>query len=162
MRFYSADEVHAALSLPALADSISEALKAGAVAPLRHAHALSQRDSLLLMPAWSAGERGAIGVKLVTVMPGSREGRSATVNALYVLFDRAIRSRDFEGAERSAVRRALLDPEDHRPWLDVAAAREKQGALTGALEALGRARSLDSQTAAAAEVQKERVRMRLN
>lgn len=79
-----------------------------------------------------------------------------------VLFDRAIRSRDFEGAERSAVRRALLDPEDHRPWLDVAAAREKQGALTGALEALGRARSLDSQTAAAAAAQKERVRMRLN
>ena len=48
---------------------------------------------------------------------------------------------DFEGAERSALRRALLDPEDHRPWLDVAAAREKQGALAGALKALARARA---------------------
>ena len=73
VRFYPAEEVHAALSLPALADSIAEALKAGTVAPLRHAHALSDTDSLLLMPAWSAGESGAIGVKLVTVMPGNRE-----------------------------------------------------------------------------------------
>ena len=87
MRFYPAAEVHAALSLPALADSIAEALKAGTVAPLRHAYALSDTDSLLLMPAWSAGE-GAIGVKLVTVLPGNRERGSSTVNALYVLFDR--------------------------------------------------------------------------
>lgn len=79
-----------------------------------------------------------------------------------VLFDRALRAGDYEGAERSALRRALLDPEDHRPWLDVAAAREKQGALAGALDALGRARSLDGQTAAAAAVQRDRVRMRLN
>jgi ornithine cyclodeaminase/alanine dehydrogenase-like protein (mu-crystallin family) len=88
VRFYSADEVHAALGLPALADSIAEALKAETVAPLRHAHALSDTDSLLLMPAWSAGERGVIGVKLVTVIPRNRERSLSTVNALYVLFDR--------------------------------------------------------------------------
>ncbi len=88
MRFYSAEEVHAALSLPALADAIAEALEAGTVAPLRHAHALSDADSLLLMPAWNTGERGAIGVKLVTVMPRNRERSLSTVNALYVLFDR--------------------------------------------------------------------------
>jgi ornithine cyclodeaminase/alanine dehydrogenase-like protein (mu-crystallin family) len=88
VRFYSAEEVHAALSLPALADSIAEALRAGTVAPLRHAHALSDTDSLLLMPAWSARESGAIGVKLVTVLPRNRERGSSTVNALYVLFDR--------------------------------------------------------------------------
>lgn len=88
MRFYSADEVHAALSLPALADAIAETLRSGALAPLRHAHALSVTDSLLLMPAWSAGETGAIGVKLVTVLPRNRERGVSTVNALYVLFDR--------------------------------------------------------------------------
>ena len=87
MRFYSADEVHAALRLPALADSIAEALKAETVAPLRHAHALSDTDSLLLMPAWSAGEHGAIGVKLVTVIPRNSQRGLSTVNALYVLFD---------------------------------------------------------------------------
>lgn len=89
MRFYSADEVHAALSLPALADAIAQALTAGIVVPLRHAHAISGTDSLLLMPAWSGGEGGAIGVKLVTVLPGNRERGASTVNALYVLFDRA-------------------------------------------------------------------------
>ena len=36
-----------------------------------------------------------------------------------------------------ALRRALLDPADHRPWLDVAAAREGQGALAGALRGPG-------------------------
>lgn len=88
MRFYSAEEVHAALSLPALADAIAEALRSGAIAPLRHAHALSVTDSLLLMPAWSAGETGAIGIKLVTVLPRNRARGFSTVNALYVLFDR--------------------------------------------------------------------------
>lgn len=89
MRFYSAEEVHAALALPALADAIAQALLAGIAAPLRHAHAISATDSLLLMPAWNAGEDGAIGVKLVTVLPGNRDLGSATVNAVYVLFDRA-------------------------------------------------------------------------
>jgi len=51
--------------------------------PRRHAHALSERDSLLLMPAWSDE---ALGVKVVTVMPDSRAAR--TVQALYLLLDR--------------------------------------------------------------------------
>ncbi len=58
---------------------------AAPVAPLRHAHALSDSDSLLLMPAWSAQ---ALGVKLVTVMPGNRARGRATVSAVYLLFDR--------------------------------------------------------------------------
>ena len=88
MRFYSAEEVHAALSLPALADAIAEALRSGTIAPLRHAHALYATDSLMLMPAWNAGETGAIGVKLVTVLPRNSARGVSTVNALYVLFDR--------------------------------------------------------------------------
>ena len=78
------------------------------------------------------------------------------------IFARAIAIRDYPRAERSAVRRALLDPHDHRPWLDVAAAREGQGALAGALEALARAQLLDGGAAIAARAARERVRMRLN
>ena len=88
--------------------------------------------------------------------------RQALLRLQNVLFSRAIRAEDYEGAERSALRRALLDPEDHRPWLDVAAAREKQGALAGALEALSRARSLDDPTEAHRQISVDRVRLQLN
>ena len=88
--------------------------------------------------------------------------RQALLRLQNVLFSRALRAQDFEGAERSALRRALLDPEDHRPWLDVASAREKQGALAGALEALSRARSLDDPTEAHRRMSVDRVRLQLN
>ena len=78
MRFYSAREVHAALDLDRLADAIGAMLAAAPVAPLRHAHALSETDTLLLMPAWS--DR-ALGAKLVTVMPGNRRLGHPSVNA---------------------------------------------------------------------------------
>jgi regulator of sirC expression with transglutaminase-like and TPR domain len=78
------------------------------------------------------------------------------------IYARAIALRDFGLAERSALRRALIDPADHRPWLDVAAAREGQGALAGALEALARAQTLDGGAALAARAQRERVRLKLN
>nr|WP_221247786.1 transglutaminase family protein [Brevundimonas basaltis] len=88
--------------------------------------------------------------------------RQALVRLQNVLFSRALRAEDYEGAERSALRRALLDPEDHRPWLDVAAAREKQGALAGALEALARARSVDDPAEAHRRISVDRVRLQLN
>ena len=88
--------------------------------------------------------------------------RQALIRLQNLMFARALKAADFEGAERSALRRALLDPEDHRPWLDVAAAREKQGALTGALDALSRARSLDGPAEARRLTTFDRVRMRLN
>lgn len=88
--------------------------------------------------------------------------REMLIRLQNTIFARALAYADYEAAERSALRRALLDPHDHRPWLDVAAAREKQGALTGALEALGRAHQLDGGVAAAAQAARERVRLRLN
>jgi ornithine cyclodeaminase len=97
MRFLAAEQVHAALDLDELADAISRVLVASPVAPLRHAHALSDTDSLLLMPAWS---RDAIGVKLVTVLPGNPERGMPTVNAIYLLLDRA-----------TGVARAVIDGE---------------------------------------------------
>ncbi|HEX5776476.1 MAG TPA: transglutaminase family protein [Caulobacteraceae bacterium] len=78
------------------------------------------------------------------------------------VFARAAANRDYARAERSALRRALLDPSDHRPWLDVAAAREGQGALAGALQALNQAQILDGGAAIAARAARERVRLRLN
>lgn len=78
------------------------------------------------------------------------------------IYARASQARDYARAERAALRRALIDPADHRPWLDVAAAREGQGALAGALEALAHASSLDGGAALAARAQRERVRLRLN
>lgn len=88
--------------------------------------------------------------------------RQALIRLQNVLFTRALRAGDFEGAERSALRRALLDPDDHRPWLDVASAREKQGALAGALEALSRARTLDDPGEAQRRMSVDRVRLQLN
>ena len=78
------------------------------------------------------------------------------------IFARAIDAHDYPRAERSALRRALLDPTDHHPWLDVAAAREGQGALAGALQALARAQVLDGGAAIAARAARERVRLQLN
>lgn len=89
MRFFSAQDVAAALDLDALADAIARTLAASPVAPVRHAHTLGAGDegydSLLLMPAWSDA---ALGVKLVTVTPRHRAAGRATVNAIYALFDR--------------------------------------------------------------------------
>ena len=88
--------------------------------------------------------------------------RAVLMRLQNTIFARASAARDYPRAERAAMRRALLDPADHRPWLDVAAAREGQGALAGALEALARATALDGGAALAARAQRERVRLRLN
>jgi regulator of sirC expression with transglutaminase-like and TPR domain len=88
--------------------------------------------------------------------------RAVLVRLQNNIFARATQARDFVRAERAALRRALVDPSDHHPWLDVAAAREGQGALAGALEALARATELDGGAALAARAARERVRLRLN
>jgi ornithine cyclodeaminase len=91
-RFYAAEEVHAALPWERLIEALERAFARGAQVPLRHAHRLGADDSLLLMPAWrdaGDGDTGALGVKLVTVMPGAARRGAATVAAMYVLLDRA-------------------------------------------------------------------------
>ncbi len=88
--------------------------------------------------------------------------RAVLLRLQNTIYARASQAREFDRAERSALRRALLDPSDHRPWLDVAAAREGQGALAGSLEALARATALDGGATLAARAQRERVRLQLN
>jgi ornithine cyclodeaminase len=83
MQVYEADAVHAALPWQALAGAIERAFvasgDAAANVPLRHAHALAGRDSLLLMPAW---DERLIVTKLVTVMPTAPQAVQASVLAL--------------------------------------------------------------------------------
>jgi len=86
LRFYAAEEVHAALEYARLTKALAQAFAAGAQVPVRHVHALGESDRLLLMPAWSDA---ALGVKLVTVMPGNGARGVGTVQAIYVLLDRA-------------------------------------------------------------------------
>ena len=88
--------------------------------------------------------------------------RSVLLRLQNNIFARASQAGDHVRAERSALRRALLNPTDHHPWLDVAAAREGQGALAGALQALARAQQLDGGAAIAARAARERVRLKLN
>jgi len=66
--------------------------------------------------------------------------RQALIRLQNILFTRSVRTGDYQTAERSALRHALLDPLDHRPWLDLACVRERQGRLAGAIEALTNAR----------------------
>jgi alanine dehydrogenase len=86
MRIFTAEEVHAALPWTPLVDQLARAFAAGAKVPVRHAHTLGNNDALLLMPAWSPD---ALGMKLVTVMPGNASRGVATVQATYLLLDRA-------------------------------------------------------------------------
>ncbi len=83
---FDAEQVHAALPWQALVQQLSDAFAQGAQVPVRHAHALGGPDALLLMPAWSDA---ALGVKLVTVMPGNAARAMATVQASYLLFERS-------------------------------------------------------------------------
>ncbi len=124
-------------------------------------------DGRVVMPseltsrALHAGLTPDVADRLDTLM-APVEDRAVLIRLQNNIFARAVAARDYARAERSALRRALLDPRDHRPWLDVAAAREGQGALAGALQALGRAQILDGGAALAARAARERVRLKLN
>ncbi len=75
---------------------------------------------------------------------------------------RAQQAGDHDQVERAALRCALINPSDPRFWLQVAGAREAQGALTGALQALVRAESLDEDAARFAQAARQRLRSKLN
>ncbi len=92
--------------------------------------------SELTRRALHAGLTPNVAERLETLMAPASD-RAVLIRLQNNIFARAVAARDFGRAERSALRRALLDPADHRPWIDVAAAREGQGALAGALQALG-------------------------
>jgi regulator of sirC expression with transglutaminase-like and TPR domain len=117
--------------------------------------------SELTRRALHAGLTPGVAERLETLMAPVSD-RAVLIRLQNNIFARAVAARDFARAERSALRRALVDPKDHRPWIDVAAAREGQGALAGALEALANAQRLDGGAALAARAARERVRLKLN
>ncbi len=117
--------------------------------------------SELTRRALHAGLTPDVADRLDTLMAPASD-RTVLIRLQNNIFARAVSARDYARAERSALRRALLDPTDHRPWLDVAAAREGQGALAGALQALSQAQILDGGAALAARAARERVRLKLN
>ena len=95
LKVYAADQVRQALPWGALCDTLAQAFIAGAQVPLRHRHDLGDGANLLLMPAWSDA---GLGVKIVTVAPGNAARGLATVQAQYLLLERA-----------TGVARALID-----------------------------------------------------
>jgi ornithine cyclodeaminase len=94
MRLVSAAEIDAALSFPALVETLREAFRDGAVQPTRHHHTVTRPagtpSMLLLMPAWSdfsRGGEGFVGVKVVTVSPDNNLVGKPAVMGSYMLLD---------------------------------------------------------------------------
>jgi ornithine cyclodeaminase len=95
MRFFDGAAIDQRLSYPALVDVLEAAFRKGAIAPLRHHHAIKLANSpeatLLLMPAWEASALGAdtagryLGVKSVTVFPGNAQAGKPAVYGTYLL-----------------------------------------------------------------------------
>ena len=89
MRVFSAEETRDMLPFGALIEALREMYRAGAVAPLRHHHAIrldGQPDAaLLLMPAWNPAGLG--GVKIVNVNPGNAAAGIPSVSSSYLLFE---------------------------------------------------------------------------
>jgi ornithine cyclodeaminase len=95
MRFFDAAAVEAALGYPSLVDVLCAAFAKGAIAPLRHHHAIAldgrPEATLLLMPAWEAKAPGSphagryLGVKSVTVFPDNASLGKPAVLGTYLL-----------------------------------------------------------------------------
>jgi ornithine cyclodeaminase len=95
MRIFDGDAVDAALSYPALVDTLRAAFAKGALAPPRHHHgiALAGRPeaTLLLMPAWEVRQPGSalagryVGLKAVTVYPDNATRGQPAVLGSYLL-----------------------------------------------------------------------------
>jgi ornithine cyclodeaminase len=95
MRIFDGPAVDAALSYPALTDTLEAAFAKGAIAPPRHHHAVAldgrPEATLLLMPAWEAREPGSrfagryMGLKAVTVYPDNATRGAPAVLGSYLL-----------------------------------------------------------------------------
>lgn len=90
MKLIDAVAIDAALNFPALIDAIDDALRSDVVVPVRHHHLIERRDgdaTNLIMPAWSAGAGGVIGIKIVNVFPGNSQRGLPTIHGSYLLMD---------------------------------------------------------------------------
>jgi ornithine cyclodeaminase len=95
MRIFDRAAVDAALSYPALVDTLETAFAKGAISPPRHHHAIAldgrPEATLLLMPAWEARAPGSpfagryMGFKAVTVYPDNATLGQPAVLGTYLL-----------------------------------------------------------------------------
>ncbi len=88
MRFVGAAEIESVLDYPALVEALCEAFRTDVVAPVRHHHAIERAGetaTLLLMPAWTAGDEGFIGVKVASVFPLNATRGRPSVMGTYLL-----------------------------------------------------------------------------
>jgi ornithine cyclodeaminase/alanine dehydrogenase-like protein (mu-crystallin family) len=95
MRFFDGAAVDGALDYPGLVDILQRAFEQGAIAPLRHHHAIGLEGrpeaTLLLMPAWESSAAGAptagryLGVKTITVFPDNAQLGRPAVSGTYLL-----------------------------------------------------------------------------
>ena len=94
MKILSAAEVDAALDDLALIDRLEGLFRVGCEMPPRHHHTIanpagpgSTDATLLLMPAWTRGPSGRMGVKIVTVFPDNGLRSLPSIYGQYVLLD---------------------------------------------------------------------------
>ncbi len=94
MKVLSAAEIDAALDDLALIDRLDGLFRAGCEMPVRHHHPIreplgpgSADAMLLLMPAWTTGASGRVGVKVVTVFPDNGKRSLPSIYGQYLLLD---------------------------------------------------------------------------
>jgi len=94
VRILSAGEVDAALDDLTLIDRLDALFRLGCEMPTRHHHPLrtplgpgSADALLLLMPAWTTGPSGRVGVKVVTVFPDNAKRSLPSIYGQYLLLD---------------------------------------------------------------------------
>jgi alanine dehydrogenase len=88
--YVSAAELERLLDYPSLVDALAAGFAADWTVPVRHHYSIPMPNgepdqTLLLMPAWEAGQ--AIGMKLATITPGNGPRGLPAVNAVYLLVD---------------------------------------------------------------------------
>jgi alanine dehydrogenase len=87
--YVSAAELERLLDYPSLVDALAAGFAADWTVPVRHHYSIPMpnepEQTLLLMPAWEAGQ--AIGMKLATITPGNGPRGLPAVNAVYLLVD---------------------------------------------------------------------------
>lgn len=89
MRIISAGDLEKAFTFPLLIDALRKAFRSEVEAPVRHHHPIERPGepdaTLLLMPAWTKGEKGFLGAKIVTVYPGNSTRSLPSIFGSYLL-----------------------------------------------------------------------------
>jgi ornithine cyclodeaminase len=77
--------VRARLPMGPLVEALRAMFISGCEVPLRHTHSVAGAGTVLLMPAWRAGQ--TFGVKTVSIFPGNSALGLPGLHAVYALFD---------------------------------------------------------------------------